>query len=162
MRPGNQVWGGCAPDFISACGKGDNNANREALFRNDSDKKKVNHSKKLEERGSADWRKKEASVPSESGSITLCLPYCCKLFLHSIRDTPAYLSHLHALTHQTSLYITTSQRNTDAWTACCFSPAAPGTKTPQAEQEFKTLKYLLQGILTISTKYLWNDSFLRL
>lgn len=54
VRPGNQVWGGCAPDFISACGKGDNNANREALFRNDSDKKKVNHSKKLEERGSAD------------------------------------------------------------------------------------------------------------
>lgn len=42
------MWGGCAPDFISACGKGDNNANREALFRNDSDKKKVNHSKKLE------------------------------------------------------------------------------------------------------------------
>lgn len=27
-------------------------------------------------------------------------------------------------------------------------------QTPQAEQEFKTLKYLLQGILTISTKYL--------
>lgn len=55
------MWGGCAPDFISACGKGDNNANREALFRNDSDKKKSESLKEI--------RRKRKCRLKEKGSI---------------------------------------------------------------------------------------------